>query len=121
MRTKRISVTAALLGTLFVSLTEANAAKPPAAPSNLVATALSTNRVRLAWTDNSKNEQNFGVERSTTGPSGTFSEIGTAPLNATAYDDVTVQPNRQYSYRVRAKNSTDGNSGYSNVASVTTP
>jgi PKD repeat protein len=44
----------------------------PAAPSNLAATAVSSTRVDLTWTDNSTNETGFKIERAT-GASGTLS------------------------------------------------
>src|SRR3989442_313634 len=36
---------------------------PPAAPSNLTATAASSSQINLAWTDNSSNETGFKIER----------------------------------------------------------
>ena len=90
----------------------------PAAPSGLNATAASSGRIDLAWTDNAGNEDGFQVERSTDGV--TFALHGTAGANATAYVDATVQPSTTYSYRVRAINGA-GPSDWSNVASATTP
>jgi hypothetical protein len=90
----------------------------PTAPSGLGASAVSSTRVDLAWTDNASNEDGFQVERSTDGT--TFTPHGTAGANATAYTDATAQPSTTYWYRVRATN-TAGASGWSNVASATTP
>jgi hypothetical protein len=36
---------------------------PPAAPTNLVATAVSSSQINLTWTDNSNNETGFKIER----------------------------------------------------------
>jgi predicted phage tail protein len=90
----------------------------PNAPSGLVATAISKTRIDLAWTDNSNNETGFKIERSTNGT--TFSQIATVGVNVTTYSNNGLKGNKTYWYRVRAYNGT-GNSGYSNVASATTP
>ncbi|MFM7099804.1 MAG: right-handed parallel beta-helix repeat-containing protein, partial [Verrucomicrobiota bacterium] len=39
-------------------------AAPPAAPTNLTATALAKRKIRLNWTDNANNESGFRIERS---------------------------------------------------------
>jgi hypothetical protein len=89
----------------------------PAAPSGLVATAVSRSRINLSWTDNSTNESGFRIERSTNGTS--FSQIATVGANTTSYASTGLQSNRIYYYRVRAYNSV-GNSAYSNTASART-
>ncbi|MDQ7064155.1 MAG: S8 family serine peptidase [candidate division KSB1 bacterium] len=91
---------------------------PPAAPSNLTATAVSTSQIDLSWTDNSNNEDGFKIERKDPG-STTFVEIAQVGANVTNYSDTGLNPNSTYTYRVRAFNA-DGNSGYSNEASATT-
>ena len=91
----------------------------PAAPTGLVATALSATSVRLTWTDNSNNETQFEVHRRTL-PSGTFATVATVGANNTLALDNTAQGSTSYEYRVRALNGTDG-SGFSNLATVTTP
>lgn len=90
----------------------------PAAPSGLTATALSATQVRLSWTDNSNNETQFELHRRTL-PSGSFATAATVGANNTIVLD-TVQGSTGYEYRVRALNGTDG-SGFSNLATVTTP
>jgi fibronectin type 3 domain-containing protein/predicted esterase len=75
--------------------------QPPAAPSNLVATALAYNKVNLAWTDNSNNETAFEIWRSTTSGSG-FNTVGIAGPGAVSYIDSTLTANTQYYYQVRA-------------------
>ena len=115
-------------------------ATPPAAPSNLSATAFST-QINLAWTDNSTNETQFEIER-TAGIG--WSVIASVGVNVTSYTDwpcgnglaaaqatangagvqvpsVVIKPppgSTTYSYRVRAYNA-GGYSGYSNTASAT--
>jgi len=89
-----------------------------AAPTNLTATAASKTKIKLAWTDNSNNEQGFKIERSTDGVN--FSQIATVGANVKAYTNTGLSKNKKYSYRIRAYNGTT-NSAYSNVASATTP
>jgi hypothetical protein len=91
---------------------------PPAAPTNLTATAPLCNRIDLAWTDNATNEDGFKIERSINGT--TFSQIATVGANVTSYQDSTVAAQTQYWYRVRAYNA-GGDSSYSNTATATTP
>jgi hypothetical protein len=88
---------------------------PPAAPTNLTATAAPVLRINLAWSDNSNNEDGFRIERSTDGVN--FAEIATVAANVTTYTDTNVVLVNTYTYRVRAYN-TGGNSGYSNTASA---
>jgi hypothetical protein len=89
----------------------------PNAPSNLVTTVMSSNRIDLSWTDNATNEGGFKIERS---PNGTaFTQIGTVGANVTGYTDSGLTPSTQYWYRVRAYN-TIGDSTFSNVATATT-
>ncbi len=89
------------------------------APTNLSAVAVATNRIELAWTDNSANETGFVIERSATSGSG-FAAIGTAAANATIYTDSTVSAASTYYYRVSATNTT-ASSTPSVEASATTP
>lgn len=72
----------------------------------------------LTWTDNSTNESGFRIERSTNGS--TFSEIATVGANVVSYVDAGLPNSTTYWYRLRAYNSA-GYSGYSNVATGTTP
>jgi M6 family metalloprotease-like protein len=89
------------------------------APTGLSAGAGATNRIDLAWTDNSANETGFVIERSATSGSG-FAAIGTAAANATTYLDSTVSAASTYYYRVSATNTT-ASSTPSAEASATTP
>src|ERR1700730_8821967 len=90
---------------------------PPTPPTNLTSTAVSSSQIKLSWTDNSKNETGFKIERSRDGT--TFAQKYAVGVNVTAYTDSMRQPSTKYYYRVRAYN-LSGNSGYSNTASATT-
>lgn len=91
------------------------------APSNLTATAVSSTRIDLAWSDNSDDEENFYIERCTGVACSSFSGLAWASgFNATTFSDVTAQPNTTYSYRVWSYRY-DRYSGPSNPASATTP
>ena len=92
---------------------------PPAAPSGLTATAVSSSQVNLAWTDNATNETGYRVERKP-GTTGAYAQIGTANANATSYQDTSgLSASTLYTYRVRATNA-GGDSAYSNEAGSTT-
>jgi len=73
---------------------------PPAAPSNLVVTAGSYDRINLSWTDNSNNESGFEIWRSTSQSDG-FITVGTAPANATSFVDSLLAPATTYYYKLR--------------------
>ena len=91
---------------------------PPAAPSNLQATAISSSRIDLSWTDNSTNEEGFKIERKL-GASGNYSEISTIPTDINTYSNTGLSNSTNYYYRVRAYSSS-GNSSYSNESNTTT-
>ena len=92
--------------------------QPPAAPSNLAATAVpSYNQIDLTWQDNSGNETGFKIERSLNGMS--FSQVASVGVNVTNYNDVGLADNKRYYYRVRAYNAAE-NSNYSNTSSAMT-
>jgi hypothetical protein len=93
----------------------------PDAPTNLNAetiVATTTIYIWLDWQDNSDNEDGFSVERSVNGID--FSEIVTTSENVYWYTDYNVATGTTYYYQVRAFNEV-GYSGYTNVASATTP
>src|SRR5262249_693378 len=91
---------------------------PPAAPTNLTATAVSTSRINLAWTDNATNETGYAVERSTDGV--TWSTIATGlPAGSTSYADSTASPGTTYDYLVYASTASS-TSATSNQATATT-
>ena len=90
----------------------------PVAPSGLAITSILSNRVIIAWTDNSGNETGFKIQRKQ-GATGTYADLGTTAGNITSYTDATVTDGTLYYYRVCATNAA-GDSAYSNEVSGTT-
>jgi len=101
----------------FATASEQTGDAPPAAPSNLAASAQGGNRINLSWVDNSSNEGGFLIERSLNGA--TFEVIYTTGPNVTAYASTGLQNNTRYYFRVRAYNAL-GFSAYSNTANART-
>ncbi|WP_200388474.1 fibronectin type III domain-containing protein [Thiocapsa imhoffii] len=89
----------------------------PAAPSELIATAITPWRIDLQWRDQSSDESGFRIERRTL--SGRWSEIGRLGVDETTFSDRGLQAATSYQYRVRAYNAV-GPSAYSNEAVATT-
>jgi hypothetical protein len=83
----------------------------------LIPTSVIAAQLTLTWTDNSDNEDGFVIERSTNGTA--FLPVNTVSSNVDTYVDLTLEPDTQYWYRVKAFNAA-GDSGYTNVASATT-
>ncbi|SMP61713.1 fibronectin type III domain-containing protein [Anoxynatronum buryatiense] len=96
--------------------TVAPLAVAPAKPTNLEASQVGDNQVKLVWKDNATNETGYKIERKT--GSGNYSEIATVSANITNYTNTGLSNNTTYTYRVRAYNAV-GNSDYSNEAAVT--
>lgn len=90
---------------------------PPAAPSNLTATAVSETEIQISFEDNSDNEDGFKVERKE--PGGTYELIAVLPAGTTTHKDTGLSPNTIYYYRAIAYNSY-GTSAYSNEANAIT-
>ena len=91
---------------------------PIAAPGNLSINTASSSSVSIAWDDKSDNEAGFTIERRV--GAGTFVQIAQLGKGAQAYTDLTVSGKQTYGYRLRAFNEYRV-SGYSAIASVTTP
>jgi hypothetical protein len=90
---------------------------PPVPPSNLTATALSSSRIDLSWSDLSDNERGFNIYRSANG--GSLNYLSSVGTDVSTYSDLTVAPNTTYVYQVEAY--TTSYSGLSNTASASTP
>ena len=91
----------------------------PAAPSNLIATAVSKSQINLTWTDNASNESGFYVERCKGATCTNFTRIATLGANVTSYANTKLTANTTYRYRVQAYNA-GGTSAYSNITTATT-
>lgn len=89
---------------------------PPAAPTNLAATAVSSTQVDLAWSAVA-DATIYKVQRSSDGSTG-WNQIA-APTSSSYRDTGIIENSTRY-YRVLATNA-GGDSGPSNVASATTP
>jgi hypothetical protein len=90
----------------------------PAPPTNLTAKAVSSSQVNLAWQESSGGVTGFKIQRSNNGGS-SWTLIATIG-DVLSYSDRTVHRRTTYEYRVAAYNGA-GTSGWSNVATVTTP
>lgn len=91
----------------------------PAAPTNLTATATNFSRIDLSWQDNASNETNYNLQR-TTDTTSSWTTVAVLPANTISESDSLLNDGTRYFYRVYASN-TNGNSGFSNVSSATTP
>lgn len=111
----RVGGYAGAVGSFRLNIT--GPANPPAAPSGLSATAVSTSQIDLAWTDNATDETGYVVQRSTDGT--TFATAATLGANVIGWSDTGRDGATTYWYRVAATGS-GGTSAYSNVANATT-
>jgi len=81
------------------------------APSGLTATAVGSNQINLAWTDNATNETGFRVDRCSGAGCTNFAQVGAnLAVNSAAFSDVGLVASTSYSYRVRAFSATDTSS-----------
>ncbi len=90
----------------------------PAAPSGLHVTAVSSNQINLAWSDNATNETGYIVSRSLSS-GGSYVDVTALGAGATSYNDANLAPATTYYYVARSTNSA-GPSPYSNEATATT-
>jgi len=90
----------------------------PAAPSDLIATPISSTQIDLKWTDNSDNETGYRIERKS-GEADNFMVISQVSNDITSFSDLDLFPGTTYVYRVSTLSST-GSSTPSNEATATT-
>ena len=96
---------------------EVNGTTALASPTSLTATVVSISQVNLNWTDNSRTETAYLIERKATS-NGNYSQIGSVGMNVHSYTDTySFGSGTTYYYRVRATNGTIY-SGYSNEPHV---
>ncbi len=94
-------------------------ATPPAAPSGLAATAVSSGQIDLSWTDASFNEDGFKIERCTGSMCTNFTQVATVGKDVTSYSDIGLSASTTFTYCVRAYNSV-GDSADSGPVPATT-
>lgn len=87
-----------LNSTLYSPLTATTFAIQP--PSDPKINHYAANAVELQWKDNTVYETSFLIERRS--GEGAFVRIGTLPSNTTSYTDNTLDPSKQYEYRILA-------------------
>ena len=94
---------------------------PPAAPTNLSATAISASQINLSWTASTDNVgvTGYRLERCQDAGCSNFAQIATPA--GTTFNDTGLQASTPYSYRVRAVDAAANPSPYSNTASAMTP
>jgi uncharacterized protein YccT (UPF0319 family) len=97
----------------FASASTPASTSPPAAPTNLVVTPISTSSIRLTWTDVSTNETGFLVSNGTT-------TLATTVANVTSYTATGLAPGTYMCFHLYAFN-TYGNSAWTPYACATTP
>ena len=93
---------------------------PPAAPTDARVSSSAADpesTLELTWSDNSRSEDGFAIERRS--GDAPYTEVATVAANATSYADTGLAAGDTYTYRVRAWNSV-GFSRYSEPAGATT-
>jgi YD repeat-containing protein len=97
----------------------------PSAPSGLSATMISASRIDLLWSASSDNAgvKEYRIERC-------FNRLGTpacsnfiqiTSVTTTTYSNTPLQDGNNYSYRIRAMDTSGNLGGYSNTATATLP
>jgi len=102
------------------SRTVSQVSTAPTAPSSLNASAQTTGDIALTWNDNSSNEENFIVQRSSNDSE--FSDIASLPANSNSYIDsfTNLQAGTAYTYRVSAINTLGANVSNQSTATALT-
>ncbi len=103
---------------LFIRTDNATEVDPPAAPTGLQVSGVTSSSISLAWQHPSEGETGFDLQRSPNGSDG-WVDIASPGGGSSSYDDGGLKSSSTYFYRVRATNS-GGVSAWSNTASGTT-
>jgi RHS repeat-associated protein len=108
----------AVNGSLSSASTPAsNASTYAAAPTNLVASAASSNTIFLKWNDNSTFETGFQIQQKIAG--GTYATVFTTAADVTSFTQTGLNASTQYFYQVKAIDAGNG-STFSAAANATT-
>ena len=91
---------------------------PPAAPSGLTASAVSSSQIDLGWSNSATNAVHNVVGRATV-DGGPYMDVAVVPFSSTGWSDTGLAGETRYYYVVRAVNAA-GASGNSGQASATT-
>lgn len=89
------------IGTTFGNFGNASASDKPAAPTELVATTVSSSKISLKWTDNATTETGYVVQKSRK-PDRDFSTITKLPANSAQYVAKYLRASTTYYFRVVA-------------------
>jgi glucose/arabinose dehydrogenase/chitodextrinase len=94
---------------------------PPSAPAGLTGNAVSSTQINLAWNASTDNVgvTGYQVERCTGTNCTNFSLVAT--VSGTSRNDTGLAPSTTYRYRVRATDAAGNLSGYSAIATASTP
>lgn len=101
----------------------------PNAPSNLTATTqpnavvqgtTNTGKIKLDWQHDGQNVTGFKIERCEGAGCANFAQVAQVGASARSYSNIGLKNRTMFRYRVRAYQSTAGNSGYSNEAEAQT-
>src|SRR5205823_1838568 len=112
----RATDTAANFSAYSNTATDTTAVAPPTAPTNLTATASGGTQINLSWTASSSSIGilNYQIERCQGVACGNFVQVATSPT--TTYADTGLTSGITYTYRVRASDTNNTLSAYSNMA-----
>ncbi len=91
----------------------------PLAPSDLLASSVSSSTINLTWFDQSNNEDGYIIERSEVAETSGFIHIAALAADVVSFDDTALNPATSYWYRIHAFNSA-GNSAYTNTGNAVT-
>jgi subtilase family serine protease len=103
-----------------ITATQSGITVAPAAPTNLVASAVSSTQIKLTWTG-SNGATGYLIQQSLNGSTG-WTQVGSTSGSTTTFQQTGLSAGTTYYYRVIATAGAAGaiDSAYSNVASATT-
>lgn len=104
-----------------VNVTVANAdITVPTQPTNLMATAVSSSQIDLAWTESTDNVGVTGYQLERCTGAGCSNFVLIATVQTVTYSNTGLAASTSYGYRVRATDAAGNFSGYSSAITVTT-